>query len=124
MELGGQKEEPEWIGRLRRECKRPGNSQLKVAAAIGYSVTVINRVLSGKYGGEHGGNLPAVREAVQAMFTGEMVSCPVLGEIPFNQCLSNQKLPFSHCSPDRVALYNACHGEGRPRCPNSRIGGE
>lgn len=104
--------EPEWIRRLRAECAPP-SSQAKVARRIGYSATVLHHVLHGTYKG----NLAQVQKAVEGALMGATVKCPVLGAIPGNKCLEYQGRPFAATNPQRVALFNACHGG---KCPNAR----
>lgn len=102
----------EWVERLREECAL--TNQSRVAKLVGYSPTTILRVLNGTYAGD----LASVKKAVTGALMGATVTCPVLGKIPSNQCLENQKLPFAATNPDRVELYRAC----RAGCPHSRLG--
>jgi DNA transposition AAA+ family ATPase len=103
--------EQEWIARLRAECGR--TSQTAVARKIGYSPTVVNRILKGNYEGD----LQAVQKAIEGALMGATVNCPVLQEIAANRCLEIQNQPFAATNPERVRLYRAC----RDGCPNSRL---
>jgi len=100
-----------WRETLALQCGQ--RSQARVAATIGYSAAVVNQVLAGTYKGD----LAAVQKAVEGAFMGATVDCPVLGVIPSNRCLEEQRRPFAATSPNRVRLYRAC----RAGCPNSRI---
>ena len=101
-----------WLKRLRAECAR--TSQAKVAAALGYSSSVVNQVLAGAYEGD----LKAVQKAFEGAFLGAVVDCPVLGRLAAHRCLAHQRAPFAATNPTRVALYRACRGG----CPHSRLG--
>ena len=103
--------EPTWLTVLRSECR--ARTQAAVAEEIGYSPAVVNQVLQGKYKGD----LVRVERAVRGAFMGETCHCPVMGEIPVNQCLTIQKQPFASTNPQRVRLYRAC----RAGCVNSQI---
>ncbi|HZF97810.1 MAG TPA: helix-turn-helix transcriptional regulator, partial [Pseudoxanthomonas sp.] len=65
----------DWLEVLRAHCKQ--SSQRKVAERIGYSTSVINQVLLGKYNGD----LRAVQTKVEGVFMGLSVNCPVVGEL-------------------------------------------
>ena len=96
---------------MRAECAR--SSQTTVARLIGYSPTVVNRVLKGNYEGD----AQAVQKAVEGALMGATVNCPVLREIAANRCLEIQGQPFAATNPTRVALFKAC----RSGCPHSRL---
>lgn len=101
----------EWITRLRAECER--TSQTTVARLIGYSPTVVNRILKGNYEGD----MQAVQKAVEGALRGRTVMCPVLRELAANKCIEIQGQPFAATNPTRVALFRAC----RNGCPHSRL---
>jgi hypothetical protein len=86
-----------WRERLAAECAR--TSQSKVAAAIGYSPTVVNQVLGGSYPGD--------LKAVEGAFMRATVACPVLGEIPGNRCLEEQHRPFASTNTQRASRSSA-----------------
>ncbi len=100
-----------WLDTLRAECAR--RSQAQVAKLLSYSPAVVNQVLQGSYRGD----LKAVQKAVEGVFLGAVVQCPVLGEIASNRCLEEQAKPFAATNAQRVALYRACRGG----CPHSRL---
>ena len=101
----------DWLEVLRAHCKTA--SQRKVAERLGYSTSVINQVLGGKYNGD----LKAVQTKVEGVFMGLSVNCPVVGDLPRNRCLDYQRQGFSATNPMRVRLAQAC-----PSCPNRRGG--
>jgi len=101
----------EWKTILRSESER--TSQARVGLRIGYSATVVSRVLAGDYKGDTG----SVEAAVRGALMGETVECPVIGEIPRNRCIEHQRKEFGATNPMRVQLYRAC----RNGCPNSRL---
>lgn len=106
---------PDWIVTLAEACDR--SSQRQVAEEIGYSAATISNVLKATYKGD----LTAVEKAVRGALMRLTVDCPVLGEIPANQCLIEQRRPFAATNARRVALYRACRGLGGQRCPHSRV---
>lgn len=102
----------EWLNVLRRECKRQGSSQARVAATLNLSPTVISQVLAEKYPG----NLERVRALVEGAYMGKTVDCPVVGDLPRNRCIEYQDQSFAATNPMRVQLYHAC----RNGCPFSK----
>lgn len=100
--------EPAWISVMRETAARIG--QPKTAERIGYSTTVVNQVLKGKYKGD----LNRVEERVKGALMGALVICPVLGELARDRCLDHQRAPFAATNPSRVQLWHACK-----RCPNN-----
>ncbi len=107
--------EQDWISALRAACTARGSSQRKVAAELGYSTSVINQVLSGKYNGDWN----AVQTKVEGLLLGISVECPVVGELPRNRCLDYQRRGFAATNHIRVRLARAC-----PTCPHRRGGAE
>lgn len=107
-------DEPLWITTLRDRCTE--SSQASVATAIGYSTAVVNQVLKGTYRGD----VRKVEMAVRGAYLGETVGCPILGELPANQCLEYQRQVFAPTNSQRVRIYRAC----RDGCPYSQIGKE
>lgn len=103
--------EPVWLSTLREQCR--AHTQARVAELIGYSPAVVNQVLQGRYKGD----TARVEKAVRGAFMGETCHCPVMGEIPVNQCMEIQKQPFASTNPQRVRLFRAC----RAGCPNSQL---
>jgi hypothetical protein len=107
-------DEPLWISTLREQCEK--TSQGKVATVVGYSPAVINQVLKRTYKGD----VKKVELAVRGAYLGELVGCPVMGDLPTNQCLENQRRPYASTNPQRIQLYRAC----RNGCVNSQLNKE
>ncbi|MGY3571934.1 transcriptional regulator [Vibrio paucivorans] len=80
-----------------------------IAKEIGYSKSTVSRVLNGSYGGD----IEAVKHAVQQKYQSNLVECPLLGDIEREQCLHHQNRPFAATNPMRVQLHHACK-----TCPN------
>lgn len=95
---------PDWVQVLAEHCDRA--SQAKVAKKLGYSAATVSLVLAGSYAGD----LSKVELAVRGAFLAAVVDCPVLGDIPANDCLSHQRASFAPTNHVRVALYRSCHG--------------
>lgn len=104
---------PNWVLALAEACD--ATSQARAAEALGYSPAVVSTVLKGTYQGD----LSRVEAAVRGAFMAERVTCPVLGEIPTQRCLSTQRQPFTPSNHERVRLYRSC----RSGCPHSKING-
>ncbi|EGU34782.1 transcriptional regulator [Vibrio scophthalmi] len=75
-----------------------------IAKEVGYSKSTISRVLNGSYGGD----IEAVKHAVQDAYLFKKVECPLLGEIERKQCEQNQNRPFAATNPMRVQLHHTC----------------
>lgn len=93
-----------WVEVLREHAARSG--QAATARLIGYSPTVVNQVLKGKYPGD----LCAVEQRVMGALMGATVDCPVVGELPRNKCLDHQKAAFAPTNPERALLWRTCPG--------------
>jgi len=102
---------PDWIHILAEACD--GSSQKKVSMQIGFSAGAVNQVLSQSYNA----GLGAIKQAVEGALMNATVDCPVMGEMPANVCLENQKREFAATNSTRVRLYKACRGG----CPHSRL---
>jgi len=102
-----------WLEVLRDEIKR--TSLQKVADKTGLSRTTLSQASNEKYPGD----LERVKSAVESVFMGATVVCPILGEIPLHVCLSHQKKQAGDVgdNPQAIKLYKAC----RSRCPNSQL---
>lgn len=98
--------DPRIVEAVINEVRRPSQTQTSVAARLGVSVTMISQVCSGKYESES----PKLEKAVRALLLGDKTECPVLGEIPFGDCMSQQQLPLVATSPQRIQIFKACHG--------------
>ena len=112
LEKGGE-ERPDWVVELARQCEL--SSQRKVARRLGVSAAVVSQVLKEKYPGD----LAGVEARVRGAFMASVVDCPVLGELPSDQCQAWQRKPFAATNPLRVQVYRAC----RDGCPHSSLGG-
>lgn len=88
---------------LREAVERLG-SQAKVGKIIGYSSGAICSALSNSYGG----SLDNLLGKVEECFGTEVVECPELGQIHFNQCVKERRRPFAAGNPSRVRQYRAC----------------
>lgn len=104
-------EQQDWLTVLRQQCEK--SSQARVAKRLQLSTATISQVLNGTYGG----GLDRIQARVEGVFMGVCVECPVLGEIPRDQCVREQGKPFAATNPVRVALYRAC----RDSCQHSFI---
>lgn len=104
---------PDWVDVLAQFCDN--YSQRLAAAEIRYSPAVVTQVLKNTYNG----NLTAIEDAVKGAFMHATVNCPVIGDLPTNNCLENQKKKFSTSNPQRVQLYRACRV-----CEHNRSNGE
>jgi len=93
---------PDAMKLLIDKCTELG--QAEVARRLGLSDAAISQILSGKYKAAP----DAILNRVIEVFGGLSVDCPVLGEIPLNQCASERKKPFAATSHQRVALWKAC----------------
>lgn len=100
---------PDWVWALAKECDN--SSQVKAAKVIGYSTAVVSTVLANNYRGDLG----SVAQAIEGSLLGGTVNCPVAGELPSNQCLEFQRLPFKPTNAQRVRMFKACQ-----HCPNNR----
>lgn len=96
---------PHWIITLAEECDK--TSQSKVAQKIGRSAALVNQVLKKSYKAD----LNAIQQRVETVF-GCPISCPVLGLIDGDRCLSEQEKPFRPYNHVMVSLYRACR-----KCP-------
>lgn len=104
---------PEWVVTLAEACDR--TSQNAIARKLNYSGSVVSAVINRTYKGGY----DTVEQAVRGSLLAETHDCPVLGELPKNDCLGHQKKAgkFQPTSAMRVQLYRACRGD----CPHSRM---
>jgi hypothetical protein len=106
-------QKPDWVAELAGFCDR---TSLRVAEKrVGYSASALSAVVNRRYPGD----IARVEQAVRGALMGAVVGCPVLGEIPRNDCLGWQKKPFAATSSVRAAVYRAC----RAGCPHSALEG-
>lgn len=87
------------------------SSQSKVAKVLGCSPGLISYMIANRYPGD----VETVLAKVRGAFMGEVVICPVIGEIGRNRCLTEQKRPFAATNSIRVRLFHACRS-----CPENR----
>ena len=104
---------PDWIEVLAGEAERTTGAA--AARRIGTSGGLVSQVLRGKYPGD----LAAVEARVRGALMGQVVECPVLGEIGRDRCLREQGMPRIATSAVRSRLWHAC----RAGCPHSRLKG-
>lgn len=93
---------PDWIAELCRLADQVGLGGCE--RRIGYSRSAISTVISRKYLGD----LDRVEAMVRGALMAETVTCPVLGEIGRDRCLTEQKTPFRATSAFRAQLFHAC----------------
>jgi len=99
---------PEWVIVLAETADR--TTQTSIAKRLGVSPTVINQALRNTYPSP----LTKLEQKVRGELMGQMVDCPVLGEITTRKCIDTQGRPYAATNALRVELRRAC-----PRCPNS-----
>lgn len=87
------------------------SSQRLVGDDLGYSAAVISQALRDAYVGD----VATLEQRIRGKYMAETVACPVLGDLPRNNCLDNQRRPLAFTNPVRVALHSACK-----TCPNRR----
>jgi len=104
---------PEWVEALALEANRTSGAQ--AAKRIGYSPAVVTAIVRNAYQGDVG----AVEARVTGALMGAVVDCPVMGEIPRDRCMAEQKKTHKGASQLRRSLFFAC----RQGCPHSRIKG-
>ena len=102
---------PAWVRVLATAADQ--ESMRNVAERLRYSSAVVSQVINRKYAG----SLEAVQKAVEGAFLDVHVPCPVLGVLPLQQCLENQRRPRCGGNPTLIRLWRAC----RSGCPNSLI---
>jgi hypothetical protein len=99
-----------WLSALHEQCQ--GRQIEDVAAELGYSRTSISLVLHGKYPGD----TKHIQAAVERVYPGDTVDCPVLGVLARERCQFHQAKPFGGASGGlRVQLYMSCK-----ICPNRK----
>ncbi|AAN53724.1 helix-turn-helix transcriptional regulator [Shewanella oneidensis MR-1] len=91
------------------------HGQKAVADKLKISRTTVSQVLNGKYPGD----VDRIQKLVEGAYMNRTVHCPVLGDIPLNECLAHQRNTRTTGSPIRIKLYRAC----RSGCANSSLGG-
>jgi hypothetical protein len=108
----------EWLEVLKAECDKASQSKvgqlLRKGQRDGFpSSTVINQVLKDKYPGR----TDRLQALVEGIYMSTSVQCPVVGDIPSDQCIGYQRRPYSSANPTRIKLFQACRGG----CPHSKL---
>ena len=93
---------PGWVETLAKACD--ATSQAAVAKSLGVSPAMISTALRCKYPGD----LSRLEATVWRVLGGDVVQCPVLGELEGAVCLEHQKRPLAATSGFRVRLHRAC----------------
>ena len=97
---------------------KSANKAGAVADMMETSRAAVSQLVNGKYPG----NLDRMRARVEGVFFNRTVECPVAGEIPAQQCFSNQrKKPGSN--PMNLRFFKACRS-GCPHSQQKQQGGE
>lgn len=104
----------DWLKTLTANAKKHGYR--RVCTRLGISQTTLSQVLSQTYKG----NLRRIQQLVEGTLMDSTVECPVLGEIPTDQCIKHQSRinDFAATNPTRVQLHKTC-----PDCPNRVLNG-
>ncbi|MDX1301219.1 hypothetical protein [Photobacterium sp.] len=103
----------DWLETLKGEVAKPGSSQNKIAKELGVSSSMLSQVVRGIYPG----NTEILKIKVKGKYMKATVTCPIKGELPINECLMYQEMPFSSANRERVRMYRAC----RSGCPHSSL---
>lgn len=104
-------EPPDWIEALAEACQ--ASSQSSVARRLGISASQVSQAIAKRYRAP----LDRLEQRVRGALMGANVSCPVLGEIGRDRCISEQAKPFTAASSVRTRLHRAC----RSGCEHSRL---
>jgi transcriptional regulator with XRE-family HTH domain len=100
-----------WLDVMAEQAELHG--QKAVAEKLQISRTTVSQVLGGKYPGD----MERMQKLVEGAYMNRTVTCPVLGEIPLNECLAHQANTRTTGSPIRIKLYRSCRGG----CPFSSL---
>ncbi|GAB7078346.1 hypothetical protein [Megalodesulfovibrio paquesii] len=103
---------PPWVETLAKACD--AESQAAVAKQLGVSPAQVSTALRSKYPGD----LVGLEAKVWRVLGGDVVNCPVLGEIEGATCLEHQRRPLAATSGFRVRLHRACQA-----CPQRIVNG-
>lgn len=102
----------DWIDVLRDACEQQG--QPAIAKQIGYSPGAICSVLKGTYKAD----TSRIQQAVEGALMQHTVECPLLGDLPRDACVRNQRANKSGIrttNPMHVQLSRMC-----PTCTHRR----
>lgn len=100
---------PQWIQQLASAVA--DTSRAAVARRMDVSRTSVSLLLKNDYPSPSTQKMQAKVEVLLSA-----VECPVLGEIPNEQCQKERKKPFIGSNPIRIQLYRACRS-----CPNNPV---
>ncbi|WP_173497582.1 helix-turn-helix transcriptional regulator [Shewanella sp. ISTPL2] len=100
-----------WLEVMAEQVELHG--QRAVAEKLKISRTTVSQVLNRKYPGD----MDRIQKLVEGAYMNRTVHCPVLGDIPLNECLDHQRNTRTTGSPIRIKLYRAC----RSGCPSSSL---
>lgn len=93
---------------LLKQAVADSGSQSKVAKILGYSAATVSQVLKRNYGGQ----LDVFLKRVEECFDAREIACPMLGSIPFPDCVTERRKPFCTANPHQVRMYQTCR-----KCP-------
>ena len=102
------KPQADWISALEAACR--DRSQAAVARQLDVSAAAVNQVLKGTYGA----STDRIEARVRGALMEETVGCPVLGDLPRDQCQREQSMGSRATSPLRLQLSRTCR-----TCPNA-----
>jgi len=91
-----------------RKAVQDLGSQAKVGKRLGYSSATVSQVLNNSYGGQ----LDQFLTRVEEVFGTAEMDCPILGRIPFPDCVTERRKPFCTANPHQVQIYRTCR-----KCP-------
>ena len=91
-----------WLIELRQQCET--KTQTQVAKELGVTKGLISQAVNNKYTGD----LNRIERLVLSVYVGDVVVCPVLGELSLDRCQRYQRERGTTHNPLRVQLYRAC----------------
>ena len=95
---------PDWVLALALACDAHGVRG--TAARLGLSPALVSLCIRHA----HHGPYTHAEQRVRAGLMTAVRTCPVLGEITADHCLTEQRKPFTSANPLAVAVYRACRG--------------
>jgi hypothetical protein len=108
----------DWLNVFKQKCDDLGQAQvgreLRKHQSDGFpSTTVINQVYKNKYPGR----TDRLEALVEGAYMSKTVNCPVVDQIPSDQCIQYQSQPYAGTNQTRRKLYKAC----RSGCVHSKL---
>lgn len=101
---------PDWIVALAEACHK--TSQAAVGRDLDVSGSMISQLLSRTYTA----STTRIEDRVRGLLMRAVVDCPVMGELPTNQCQDwRSKVGGPSLAPLAVKMRRACMG-----CPNNQ----